>query len=70
MFDVIIAPPMPAMYNRPQAIDEIVNYTFGRLLDQFDIGLSGARSFFVSKMKVKNKRTLELSLIAATCPPR
>ncbi len=28
-----IAPPMPAFYNRPQSIDDIVNHTVGRLLD-------------------------------------
>jgi 4-hydroxy-3-polyprenylbenzoate decarboxylase len=34
---IIIAPPMPAMYNCPKAIDDIVNHTVGRLLDLFDI---------------------------------
>ncbi|GAB4571247.1 MAG: UbiX family flavin prenyltransferase [Rhodothalassiaceae bacterium] len=33
----IIAPPMPAMYARPQSVDEIVNHTVGRVLDLFDI---------------------------------
>jgi len=28
-----IAPPMPAFYNRPQSIDDIINHTVGRLLD-------------------------------------
>ena len=28
-----IAPPMPAFYNRPQSIDDIVNHTVGRILD-------------------------------------
>jgi len=28
-----IAPPMPAFYNQPQSIDDIVNHTVGRLLD-------------------------------------
>jgi 4-hydroxy-3-polyprenylbenzoate decarboxylase len=28
-----IAPPMPAFYNRPQSVDDIVNHTVGRLLD-------------------------------------
>ena len=37
MLGVIIAPPMPAMYNRPRTIDDMVNHTVGRLLDQFDI---------------------------------
>ena len=33
----IILPPMPAFYNRPQTIDDIVNHTVGRILDR--IGL-------------------------------
>jgi 4-hydroxy-3-polyprenylbenzoate decarboxylase len=33
----IIAPIMPAFYNRPKTIDDIVNHTVGRLLDLFDI---------------------------------
>ena len=33
----IILPPMPAFYNRPQSIDDIVNHTVGRILDR--IGL-------------------------------
>ena len=28
-----IAPPMPAFYNRPESVDDIVNHTVGRLLD-------------------------------------
>jgi len=35
----IIAPPMPAMYNSPKTIDDIINHTVGRVLDQFDIDL-------------------------------
>ena len=33
----IIAPPIPAFYNRPQTIDDIVNASIGRVLDLFDI---------------------------------
>jgi 4-hydroxy-3-polyprenylbenzoate decarboxylase len=33
----VIAPPMPAFYNRPQTIDDLVNHTVGRVLDLFDI---------------------------------
>ncbi len=36
---VVICPPVPAFYNRPQTIDEIVNYSVARLLDQLDIHL-------------------------------
>lgn len=33
----MIAPFMPALYTRPRSIDDIVNHTVGRVLDQFDI---------------------------------
>jgi 4-hydroxy-3-polyprenylbenzoate decarboxylase len=33
----IIAPPVPAFYNRPQSIAEMVDHTLGRILDLFDI---------------------------------
>ena len=32
-----IAPPMPAFYHKPKSIDDIVNHTAGRMLDQFGI---------------------------------
>lgn len=33
----IICPPVPAFYNHPQNIDDIVNDTVGRVLDLFDL---------------------------------
>ena len=33
----IVAPIMPAFYNRPKTIDELINHTVGRLLDLFGI---------------------------------
>jgi flavin prenyltransferase len=33
----VIAPIVPAFYNRPQSVDDIVNHTVGRLLDLFGI---------------------------------
>lgn len=32
-----IVPPMPAFYNDPQSVDDIINHTVGRLLDLFGI---------------------------------
>ena len=32
-----IAPVVPAFYNKPQTLDDIVNHTVGRLLDLFDL---------------------------------
>ena len=36
----IIAPPVPAFYNHPESIDDIVNHATGRVLDLFDIETS------------------------------
>ncbi|MBW0103026.1 UbiX family flavin prenyltransferase [Pseudonocardia sp. KRD291] len=32
-----IVPPMPAFYNRPASVDDVVDHVVGRLLDQFDL---------------------------------
>ncbi|HSB57635.1 MAG TPA: UbiX family flavin prenyltransferase [Nitrosopumilaceae archaeon] len=34
---VVILPPVPGFYNKPKTIDELVNHTVGKCLDQFDI---------------------------------
>ena len=33
----VIAPPMPAFYNQPQTIDDLINHSVGRVLDLFDL---------------------------------
>lgn len=33
----LMLPPMPAFYNHPQSIDDIINHTVSRLLDQFGL---------------------------------
>jgi 4-hydroxy-3-polyprenylbenzoate decarboxylase len=33
----VIAPPIPAFYQRPETIDDIVNHSVGRVLDLFDL---------------------------------
>jgi 4-hydroxy-3-polyprenylbenzoate decarboxylase len=33
----VIAPPMPAFYNRPKTIDDLVNHSIGRVLDLFEL---------------------------------
>jgi len=33
----VVAPIVPALYNKPKTVDDIVNHTCGRLLDFFDI---------------------------------
>jgi len=34
---VIIAPPMPAFYSKPESVDGLVKHTVGRVLDLFEI---------------------------------
>ncbi|HFV9243376.1 TPA: UbiX family flavin prenyltransferase [Enterobacter bugandensis] len=36
----VIMPPVPAFYHRPQSLDDVINQTVNRVLDQFDIDLS------------------------------
>ena len=33
----VIFPPVPTFYDRPRTLDDIVNYTVGRILDRFGI---------------------------------
>ncbi len=35
----VIMPPVPAFYHRPQSLDEVINQTVNRVIDQFDIEL-------------------------------
>jgi 4-hydroxy-3-polyprenylbenzoate decarboxylase len=36
---VVICPPMPAFYNNPQTLDDVITYSAARLLDQLDVHL-------------------------------
>lgn len=36
---VVILPPVPAFYNNPQNLDDVINHTVMRIIDQFDIHL-------------------------------
>ena len=39
----VIMPPLPAFYTRPQSLDDVVNHTVARLLDQFGIDAPGMK---------------------------
>ncbi|MEO8359830.1 MAG: UbiX family flavin prenyltransferase [Vicinamibacteria bacterium] len=39
---VVISPPVPAFYNRPTSIEQIVDHTVARLLDLFDVQINTA----------------------------
>ena len=38
----VILPPMPAFYNHPQTVDDVVEHTVARILDQFGIEVPSA----------------------------
>ena len=35
----VIMPPVPAFYHRPESLDDVINQTVNRVIDQFDISL-------------------------------
>ena len=39
---VVIFPPLPAFYNRPATLDDVIDHTVARLLDQFGVRVPGA----------------------------
>ena len=38
----VIAPPMPAFYNHPRSVDDVIDHTVTRLMDLFGLEVSGA----------------------------
>lgn len=40
---VVMLPPMPAFYNHPQSVDDVVNHIVMRVLDQFNIPAPNAK---------------------------
>jgi 4-hydroxy-3-polyprenylbenzoate decarboxylase len=34
---VVITPPVPAFYNHPDTLDDVINHTVARVLDQFGV---------------------------------
>lgn len=39
----IIAPPVPAFYARPASLEDMVDHTLGRILDLFDLEMTGVK---------------------------
>ena len=39
----VISPVVPAFYNKPKSLDDIINHTVGRLLDLFDIDVGAVK---------------------------
>lgn len=47
---VVIAPPVPSYYIKPESVDDLIDYTVGRILDQIDVE-SGIKRWGESKIK-------------------
>ncbi|MEC9376099.1 MAG: UbiX family flavin prenyltransferase [Pseudomonadota bacterium] len=48
-----IAPPMPAFYNNPQSIDDLINHNIGRVLDLFDVDNTIVKRWAGAKQRSK-----------------
>ena len=47
----VILPPVPAFYNLPQSIDDIVHHVVGRALDQFGLDLPDVKRWGESSLR-------------------
>lgn len=54
---VVILPPVPAFYNRPQSLDEMINHVAMRALDQFDLHLDAMRRWDGTNTAPKSRAT-------------
>jgi 4-hydroxy-3-polyprenylbenzoate decarboxylase len=48
----VIAPPVPALYARPQSIEEMIDHTLGRLLDLFGLDSGTVRRWGEERAKI------------------
>jgi 4-hydroxy-3-polyprenylbenzoate decarboxylase len=60
----VVAPIVPAFYNRPKTVDDIVNHTCGRLLDLFGIDTGIVKRWKGGKPDDGRQRTEDRGLIA------
>ena len=51
----VIFPPVPAFYNQPQSLDDVVNHIVGRVLDQFGLEMPGVHRWSGFEDKCKNE---------------
>jgi 4-hydroxy-3-polyprenylbenzoate decarboxylase len=58
----VICPPVPAFYARPETIDQMIDHTLGRVLDQFDIDLGTVKRWKDPTLEIPQKG-------AVTAPP-
>jgi 4-hydroxy-3-polyprenylbenzoate decarboxylase len=54
---IVIAPPMPAFYNKPQSVEDIVNHSVGRALDLFGLDPGIVRRWSGNNRGQNNERS-------------
>ena len=59
----VIMPPVPAFYHAPKTLDDIINQTVNRVLDQFDIALP--EDLFI---RWQGGQCLQIVRFIARCP--
>ncbi|MFZ5734684.1 MAG: UbiX family flavin prenyltransferase [Pseudomonadota bacterium] len=52
----IVYPPVPALYARPQSIEEMIDHTLGRVLDLFDLDVGLAKRWSGQRLSVSDRR--------------
>ena len=52
----VIAPPVPALYAKPQTIEEMIDHSLGRLLDLFELDSGTVRRWGEHAAPVKPRR--------------
>jgi 4-hydroxy-3-polyprenylbenzoate decarboxylase len=53
----VIAPPMPAFYNDPRSLDDVINHNIGRVLDLFGIESGLVKRWKGARERSKDRRT-------------
>ena len=52
----VILPPMPAFYNNPRSLADIVEHTVARMLDQFGVEVPGGAQRWTGEMRVSEPK--------------
>jgi len=65
----VIFPPVPAFYHRPKTLDDIINQTVTRILDQFGIDVALFERWTDEQMR-RHPKAVKSSSTAAVAPPK
>jgi 4-hydroxy-3-polyprenylbenzoate decarboxylase len=69
-YGAIIFPPVPAFYHRPRTLDDVINQTVARVLDQFDIELNLFERWSDDQLKRNPKKLVDAPNTSASIKGR